>query len=129
VILHIHPTVSEVNQQNKIIAGQNVPLAASTIRESDSIVRARSGQIIVIGGLMQTSSGDSDSGVPWLSHLPVVGYAFKQKQQSSVKSELVILLRPVVSDDQSQIDAMNESLSRVKSLKTQIDPRAAAAAR
>jgi len=129
VILHIHPTVSEVNQQNKIIAGQNVPLAASTIRESDSIVRARSGQIIVIGGLMQTSSGDSDSGVPWLSHLPVVGYAFKQKQQSSVKSELVILLRPVVSDDQSQIDAMNESLSRVKSLKTQLDPRAAAAAR
>ena len=129
VILHIHPTVSEVNQQNKIIAGQNVPLAASTIRESDSIVRARSGQIIVIGGLMQTSSGDSDSGVPWLSHLPVVGYAFKQKQQSSVKSELVILLRPVVSDDQSQIDAMNESLLRVKSLKTQIDPRAAAAAR
>jgi MSHA biogenesis protein MshL len=129
VILHIHPTVSEVSQQNKIIAGQNVPLAASTIRESDSIVRARSGQIIVIGGLMQTSSGDSDSGVPWLSHLPVVGYAFKQKQQSSVKSELVILLRPVVSDDQSQIDAMNESLSRVKSLKTQLDPRAAAAAR
>lgn len=129
VILHIHPTVSEVSQQNKIIAGQNVPLAASTIRESDSIVRARSGQIIVIGGLMQTSSGDSDSGVPWLSHLPVVGYAFKQKQQSSVKSELVILLRPVVSDDQSQIDAMNESLARVKSLKTQIDPRAAAAAK
>jgi MSHA biogenesis protein MshL len=125
VVLHIHPTVSEVTQQNKIIAGQNVPLAASTIRESDSIVRAQSGQIIVIGGLMQTTSGDADSGVPWLSHLPVLGYAFKQKQQSGVKSELVILLRPVVSDDQSQIDAMNESLVRIKSLKTQLDPRAA----
>ena len=125
VILHIHPTVSEVTQQNKFIGGQSVPLAASTIRESDSIVRAQSGQIIVIGGLMQTSSGDSDSGVPWLSHVPVLGYAFKQKQQSGVKSELVILLRPVVSDDQSQIDAMNESLARVKSLKTQLDPRAA----
>ena len=125
VVLHIHPTVSEVTQQNKLIAGQNVPLAASTIRESDSIVRAQSGQIIVIGGLMQTTSGDSDSGVPWLSHLPVLGYAFKQKQQSSVKSELVILLRPVVSDDESQIDAMNESLTRIRALKTQLDPRAA----
>ncbi len=125
VILHIHPTVSEVSQQNKIIAGQSVPLAASTIRESDSIVRAQSGQIIVIGGLMQTTSGDSDSGVPWLSHVPVLGYAFKQKQQSSVKSELVILLRPVVSDDQSQIEAMNESLARVKALKAQLDPRVA----
>jgi len=125
VILHVHPTVSEVTQQNKIIAGQNVPLAASTIRESDSVVRASSGQIIVIGGLMQTTSGDSDSGVPWLSHLPVLGYAFKQKQQSGVKSELVILLRPVVSDDQAQIDAMNESLAHVKALKTQLDPRSA----
>jgi MSHA biogenesis protein MshL len=125
VILHIHPTVSDVSQQNKIIAGQSVPLAASTIRESDSIVRAQSGQIIVIGGLMQTTSGDSDSGVPWLSHVPVLGYAFKQKQQSSVKSELVILLRPVVSDDQSQIEAMNESLARVKALKKQLDPRVA----
>ena len=125
VILHIHPTVSEVTQQNKFIGGQSVPLASSTIRESDSIVRAQSGQIIVIGGLMQTSSGDADSGVPWLSHVPVLGYAFKQKQQSSIKSELVILLRPVVSDDQSQIDAMNQSLARVKSLKTQLDPRSA----
>jgi len=89
-------------------------------------VRAQSGQIIVIGGLMQTTSGDADSGVPWLSHVPVLGYAFKQKQQSSVKSELVILLRPVVSDDQSQIDAMNESLARIKTLKTQLDPRATA---
>jgi len=125
VILHIHPTVSEVTEQIKVIGGQSVPLASSTIRESDSIVRAQSGQIIVIGGLMQTTSGDADSGVPWLSHLPVLGYAFKQKQQSGVKSELVILLRPVVSDDQSQIDAMNESLVRIKSLKTQLDPRAA----
>ena len=123
VILHIHPTVSEVTQQNKIIGGQSVPLAASTIRESDSIVRASSGQIIVIGGLMQTTAGDADSGVPWMSHVPVLGYAFKQKQQSSIKSELVILLRPVVSDDQSQIEAMNESLARVKALKTQLDPR------
>jgi MSHA biogenesis protein MshL len=60
VILHVHPTVSEVSQQNKIIAGQSVPLAASTIRESDSIVRAQSGQIIVIGGLMQPSEGSVD---------------------------------------------------------------------
>ena len=56
VILHIHPTVSQVSDQSKVVTiGSdvvNLPLALSTIRESDSIVRAKNEQIIVIGGLM-----------------------------------------------------------------------------
>jgi MSHA biogenesis protein MshL len=122
VTLHVHPTVSDVTEQRKSIAGDDVPLAASTIRESDSIVRARSGQIVVIGGLMETSSSDSDAGVPWLSKVPVLGYAFKQKQQSSVKRELVILLKPVVADDRAHVDAMNESLARLRVLHQRIAP-------
>ncbi len=122
VTLHVHPTVSDVQEQLKSIGGEDVPLAASTIRESDSIVRARSGQIVVIGGLMETISADADAGVPWFSKLPVLGYAFKQKQQSSTKRELVILLRPVVADDQAHIDAMNESLERMRALHKRISP-------
>ena len=62
VILHIHPTVSSVAEQTKniTISGSSgtgastlsVPLAVSTIRESDSIIRAKNGQVVVIGGLM-----------------------------------------------------------------------------
>lgn len=72
VILHVHPTVSEVSEQLKEISGELVPLAASTIRESDSIVKARSGQIVVIGGLMQNSSTDNNAGIPWLSKIPFI---------------------------------------------------------
>ncbi len=103
VTLHIHPSVSEVQEKIKQIdfSGTDslrVPMAVSTIRESDSIVRARSGQVVVIGGLMQNISRDNTASVPLLGDLPVVGGLFRHKQKRSVKSELVILLRPVVVD-------------------------------
>ncbi len=116
VTLHVHPTVSQVVEQMKNIGGQDVPLAASTIRESDSIVRARSGQIIVIGGLMQNSASDKDAGLPWLSRVPIAGYAFRQKQQRSTKSELVILLRPIVVDDEANNQILEQSLRRIELL-------------
>jgi len=122
VTLHVHPSISDVKEQTKVIAGEEVPLAQSTIRESDSVVRARSGQIVVIGGLMESSATDSDAGVPWLSHLPLLGNAFKQKQQQSTKRELVILLKPIVADDDAQIEAMNESLARLKTMRSKIAP-------
>jgi MSHA biogenesis protein MshL len=102
VILHIHPTVSEVTDQikNITVAGetQTLPLALSSVRESDSIVRARNGQIIVIGGLMQDSNRTDQGKTPFLGDLPLVGKLFQQKREVSSRSELVILLRPVVVD-------------------------------
>lgn len=113
VTLHVHPSVSDVKDQQKTVTigtlTQQLPLALSTIRESDSIVRARSGQVIVIGGLMQDSSNNRSAATPGLGRVPVVGNLFKQKNNSSVKSELVILLKPIVVDDSSQWnDSINE---------------------
>jgi MSHA biogenesis protein MshL len=100
VTLHVHPSISEVIDQQKTVTVGNVtqqlPLALSTVRESDSIVRARSGQVIVIGGLMQESINDQDAKTPFLGDLPGIGSLFNHKKQTSVKSELVILLKPVV---------------------------------
>ena len=100
VTLHVHPSISEVTDQQKTVTLGNVtqqlPLALSTVRESDSIVRARSGQVIVIGGLMQETTNDQNAKTPLLGDLPGVGNLFTHKKQTSVKSELVILLKPVV---------------------------------
>lgn len=102
VTLHIHPSVSEVTDQTKnlIIDGQaqSLPIALSTVRESDNIVRARNGQLVVIGGLMKNSTTENLASVPVLGDLPFVGTAFRHTKQSSRKSELVILLRPIVVD-------------------------------
>ena len=123
VILHVHPTVSEVTEQLKLIGGQLVPLASSTIRESDSIVKAASGQIVVIGGLMQNSSRDVNAGIPWLREIPFFGNFFKQKNQSSIKSELVILLKPIVVDIGTQSALLGESANRSALLRDQMRRR------
>jgi len=107
VTLHVHPTVSEVRDDVKQLefgAGETetFPLALSSVREADSIVRARSGQIVVIGGLMQESNRDERFGVPLLSRLPLIGFLFRQTRTASRKSELVILLKPVVVESDEQ---------------------------
>ncbi len=121
VTLHIHPTVSEVTDQEKdlTISGETdrLPLAVSEIRESDTVVRARSGQIIVIGGLMRDSSREQDFSTPVLGRLPGVGALFRSKRDVSRKSELVILLKPVVvDDDRAWSVAARESLDRIRTL-------------
>lgn len=102
VLLHIRPSVSEVVDQTKTLTvfgqTQTLPLAHSTMREADSIVRAANGQIIVIGGLMQDSQRDGQAGVPVLGDLPVVGHLFRHTQKARRKTELVILLKPIVVD-------------------------------
>ncbi len=115
VILHIHPTVSKVIDQRKdlTIAGEktDLPLAYSQVRESDSVVRAKSGQIIVIGGLMKNQTEDITDSTPILGDIPLLGELFKQKRQKHVKTELVILLKPIVVDsDQAWRDAAKTNL-------------------
>ncbi|HHI75836.1 MAG TPA: pilus (MSHA type) biogenesis protein MshL, partial [Gammaproteobacteria bacterium] len=120
VTLHIHPSITDVKDDRKeiLIADQQIslPLAISTIRESDSIVQVKSGQMVVIGGLMSEVEQDLDGGVPWLSDIPVIGNAFKHKSTHKVKTELVILLKPVVVEAgqpwQQQIDGLSEAMRK-----------------
>lgn len=122
IILHIHPSVSEVEQRDKsyTINGLNstLPLAASTIRESDNVVRATSGQIIVIGGLMKEGTNEDDANVPFLGDLPILGNLFKHKRITRIKKELVIMLKPTIVDN-GQIwgQAVDETRDRVQNLK------------
>jgi MSHA biogenesis protein MshL len=125
VLLHIHPTISDVTEQvkNFSVAGtpNSLPLALSQVRESDSVVRAASGQVIVIGGMMRTTSSDHNYGVPLLGSIPLLGNLFRSKQRTTVRSELVILLRPVVvssAADWQQI--AQQSVDRANTL----DPKA-----
>jgi MSHA biogenesis protein MshL len=103
VILHIHPTVSEVTDQTKelTVSGETdaLPLAFSEIRESDSVVKASSGQIIAIGGLMRNASRRVDQGAPWLGRVPGLKRLFGSSREVETKTELVILLRPIVVDE------------------------------
>lgn len=118
VILHVHPSVTETAEQSKTIRFSNeeviLPLAQSNIRESDTIIRARSGEIVVIGGLMQTVTSDSESRTPVLSAIPILGKLFTSISKVEKKKELVILLKPTVVGEgvwQQQIQQSSVQLS------------------
>src|SRR5690606_33736928 len=120
VILHIHPVISEVTDQLKVFTVGSedfaLPLALRGVRESDSIVRAQSGQVIVLGGLMQERVNNQDGKHPGLGHIPVLGALFRQTQRVSEKTELVILLRPMVVTDQTWTDAIEESRLNIRGI-------------
>ncbi|MGB5728277.1 MAG: pilus (MSHA type) biogenesis protein MshL [Thiogranum sp.] len=109
ITLHVHPAISEVVEDNKDLGvvtsssddddssrSSRVPLAKSTIRETDTIVQAENGQVVVIGGLMQELVRDEVASTPFLGDMPVIGHMFRHTRKTSTKNELVILLRPVV---------------------------------
>ncbi|WP_086015261.1 pilus (MSHA type) biogenesis protein MshL [Shewanella amazonensis] len=100
VLLHVHPSVIDVKEQTKTIKISNsdleLPLAQSEIRESDTVIKAMSGDVVVIGGLMKSESLELVSKVPLLGDIPFLGEAFTNRSQSVRKTELVILLKPTV---------------------------------
>ncbi|MGB0732546.1 MAG: pilus (MSHA type) biogenesis protein MshL, partial [Pontibacterium sp.] len=127
IVLHIHPTVSDVVDQQKDInigtEDYSIPLAFSSIRESDSIVRAESGQIIVIGGLMKSESDKDREGVSGLQDVPLFGNLFKQRSETSEKTELVILLRPVLATDDVWQDELRRSLDTMREMRSESEQR------
>jgi MSHA biogenesis protein MshL len=135
VILHIHPSVSLVKTQQKTFTVGTVigttssgntssapntmtlPLALSDIRESDNIVRAKNKQIIVIGGLMRNNMSETIAGTPVLSKIPFLGALFRRTQQVSIKTELVILLQPIIIERkawQNDLEKTNYNFNRLK---------------
>ena len=124
IILHMHPSISQVSTVNKQVtlggtAGQiNLPLASSNISETDSIVRTRDGRVIVIGGLMTESATSSKSKVPGLGDVKGVGAAFRQQGASKTKSELVILLKAsVVQGQENWANDMLSSKQRIEEMQ------------
>lgn len=123
ITLHIHPSVSKVTTVNKVVdlgsAGSiNLPLASSNISETDSIVRAQDGQIIAIGGLMKQTTNDDRSQLPGAGDVPVLGNLFRNTSRSTVKRELVILLKPtVIQGDANWQQDILDSQRRIQDLK------------
>lgn len=116
--LHIHPSVSEVAEKKvSVTSTQTLSTALSSVQESDNIVRARSGQVIVIGGLMKEGSTDEDASVPLLGDIPLLGNLFKHKKVTRIKKELVILLKPtVIVTGQDWNDTVGGSHERMKKI-------------
>ncbi|WP_426087139.1 pilus (MSHA type) biogenesis protein MshL [Janthinobacterium sp. PSPC1-1] len=125
IILHVHPSVSQVTTVNKQIdlgsAGSlKLPLAASSTSEMDSMVRSQDGRIVAIGGLMRQATTSDRSQVPGAGDIPVLGALFRNTGQVIQKRELVVLIKPtIVEGANSWNEDLLDSGKRIEAL----DPR------
>jgi len=123
ITLHIHPSVSVVTEKTKSLdlgslGAFKLPLASSDISESDTVVRVEGSNIVAIGGLMKQQQNQGHSQVPVLGDLPIVGNAFRNTDNSSVKSELVILLKPtIIQDEKSWQQDLLDTRERLQMLE------------
>jgi len=105
ITLHVRPSVSSVTENRKVIdLGEQfgeliLPLASSSISETDSVVRLKDGHIVAIGGLMSQYHDDSNNRIPLLGDIPYLGQLFGNTSRTSKKRELVVLIKTTLIRD------------------------------
>ena len=125
ILLHVHPSVTVVQEKNKTIdlgsAGVfTLPLASSSINETDAIVRVQDGYIVAIGGLMSQEQARDNNGLAGLSSAPGIGGLFGQRGGLMRKRELVVLIKPtIIQNEASWKQDLLDTQGRIE----QLDPR------
>jgi MSHA biogenesis protein MshL len=125
IILHVHPSVTQVSTLNKVVqlgtlGSLNLPLASSNTSETDSVVRGQNGGIIAIGGLMRQASMSDRSQVPGAGDVPFLGGLFRSTGRVTQKRELVILIKPTIVQSEADWNKdILESRQRIQELHPQ----------
>ena len=117
VILNVRPTISSISELKEdpnpsIPAGVKNYVPQIRTREIESVMRVNSGEIAVLGGLMEDGVNWKTGRVPLLGQIPLVGELFTTRNNAANKSELVIFLRPVIIKDPS----LNGDYSSLRSM-------------
>ena len=125
IVLHVHPSISVVQEKQKIIdlgtlGVYTLPLANSTVNETDSVVRVQDGNIVAIGGLMKQEQAVDNSGLPGTTKSSGLGLLFGTRSNYSRKRELVILIKPTIIRNET---SWKEDLAETQARIQQLDPR------
>ncbi|MFH0924088.1 MAG: tol-pal system protein YbgF [bacterium] len=100
VTLYIHPIVTEKIKEKPLPAGDfAVTVPVLSVRESSSIVKIKSGQTLVLAGLLQEKKEEVQNGLPFFSKIPILGTLFRHKSIKKEKTELVVTLTPTILTD------------------------------
>jgi MSHA biogenesis protein MshL len=110
VTLNVRPTlsrqVSTVSDPGTALIAASIGGAAAAniqnaipiieVRELDSVMKLKTGGVMVIGGLLEEATADRDLGVPGVSEIPWLGNAFKSREDSTIKRELIIFIKATI---------------------------------
>jgi len=115
----VSPQISQLSDQSVPIGG-GVSAPVINMRSADTVVVTPNGQPVIIGGLMQKSKISSDSKIPLLGDIPLLGNLFKRKSKTDSKTELIIFLTPHIVMAPSQL----AGLSATERGKAELAPKA-----
>jgi MSHA biogenesis protein MshL len=109
VVLNVKPSITRivgfVNDPNPVLAALNPPVISRVpeiqTREMESILKLTSGQVAVMGGLIQDSLEGNQDTIPGVNRIPIIGNLFSNQNNVNTKSELVIFMRPLVVKEAS----------------------------
>jgi general secretion pathway protein D len=120
IILKVTPYISSEGYVEMIVSPQNssidptltVPIATGVsapvidVSSADTVIVTPDSQTVVIGGLMKNNKASSESKVPFLGDIPVLGNLFKRKTTAATKTELMIFLTPHIIQAPGQLAAL-----------------------
>ena len=114
ITLNLRPTITRIlsyaNDPNPVLAQNAIVNRIPQIqtREMESILRVRNGDIAVLGGLMQDTRTGTTNQIPGIGSVPGLGELFKARNDTNSKTELVIFLRPIILNQESQYDLIRQ---------------------
>lgn len=117
IILKVTPFITSNGLVEMIVSPEISSLSVTTInsqpvidkRSADTVVVTQSDQTIVIGGLISAQKNDTESKVPLLGDIPILGAAFRRKNTDKIKTELLIFLTPHVIATPEELGKVNDS--------------------
>ena len=121
IIMDIQPTVTEELGRRAFDISQGVKQEAPivAVRQAQTVARVRDGQTIVIAGLIRERKRAAQTGVPGLMEIPLLGWVFRNTQETKEKSELVILITPTILNEREIVDFVQDDLKRARGFQNE----------
>lgn len=106
----VEDPASPKDSAGKVTIVNRVPVIQS--REVETSAKIQSGNVLVIGGLMKDESSNSDSGIPFLGRIPVLGWLFKSMSRSSGVTETVIFIKATIINSGTPVDKVDRDIQK-----------------
>jgi MSHA type pilus biogenesis protein MshL len=125
ILLDIQPSVTEelTRRTQQVGVSGNTPILTEapvvSVRQAQTVARVKDGQTIVIAGLIRERTKNVESGVPGLMEIPLLGYLFRNTQETKEKTELVIMITPRIHGESQILDFTRQDLQRARDFQNQ----------
>ncbi len=120
ITLSVNPSISELVEVKTFAASSGAAVSTQPVidrRDLDTVAKVKSGQTLLIAGIMRERRSEDLRGTPWLMNLPLVGAAFRRTEQSSQRTELVIMITPTLMVGKRIEDLDQEAQERIDKMQ------------